>query len=294
MKYALGAIQYYWPKQSVEAFYQAAVESSIEIIYLGETVCSKRRALKAQDWLALARMLADAGKQCVLSTLALVQAPSELTEVRRYVENGAFLLEANDLAAVNMAAEQHLPFVAGHALNGYNAYTLRMLHRQGMVRWCMPVELSRDWLAALLEQCDALGLRGKFEVEVLGYGYLPLAYSARCFTARSENRAKDECETCCIRYPTGRPVYSQEQQQVFVLNGIQTQSGYCYNLGNALAGMKDLVDIVRLSPSSVDDLVMVEHFRANEQGEVPLAVANQAECNGYWYRVAGLAQVEQG
>ncbi|PLR34879.1 U32 family peptidase [Chimaeribacter arupi] len=293
MKYSLGAVQYYWPKENVEAFYQAAAESSADIIYLGETVCSKRRAMKATDWLALARMLAAAGKQCVISTLALVQAPSELSEVRRYVENGEFLLEANDLSAVNMAAEQHLPFVAGHALNCYNAYTLRILHRQGMVRWCMPVELSRDWLAALLAQCETLGLRGKFEVEVLGYGHLPLAYSARCFTARSENRAKDECETCCIRYPTGRAVHSQEQQQVFVLNGIQTQSGYCYNLGNALAGMAGLVDIVRLSPSSIDDLEMLSRFKANEQGNAPMTVATQPECNGYWHRIAGLAQVAQ-
>ena len=32
------------------------------------------------------------------------------------------------------------------------------------------------------------------------------------------------------KYPQGREVLSQENQQVFVLNGIQTQSGYCYNL----------------------------------------------------------------
>ena len=49
-----------------------------------------------------------------------------------------------------------------------------------------------------------LGIRNQFEVEVLSYGHLPLAYSARCFTARSEDRPKDECETCCIKYPTGR------------------------------------------------------------------------------------------
>ena len=68
-----------------------------------------------------------------------------------------------------MAAERGLPFVAGHALNCYNAYTLRLLRRQGMMRWCMPVELSRDWLANLLAQCDELGFRHDFEVEVLSY-----------------------------------------------------------------------------------------------------------------------------
>lgn len=96
----------------------------------------------------------------------------------------------------------------------------------------------RDWLVNLLNQCDELGIRNQFEVEVLSYGHLPLAYSARCFTARSEDRPKDECETCCIKYPNGRNVLSQENQQVFVLNGIQTMSGYVYNLGNELASMQ--------------------------------------------------------
>lgn len=291
MKYALGAVLYYWPKTDIEAFYQAAADSSADIIYLGENVCTKRREMKVGDWLALAKEVAASGKQVVISTLALLQAPSELNELKRYVENGEFLLEANDLGAVNMAAERGLPFVAGHALNCYNAYTLRILHRQGMMRWCMPVELSRDWLANVLQQCEELGFRNQFEVEVMSYGHLPLAYSARCFTARSEDRAKDECETCCIKYPQGRPVLSQEEQQVFILNGIQTQSGYCYNLGNDLISMQGIVDIVRLSPQSIKTLAVIDQFRANELGLNPLTLANKADCNGYWRRLAGLELV---
>ena len=291
MKYALGAVLYYWPKSDIETFYHAAANSSADIIYLGENVCTKRREMKVSDWLGLAKEVAASGKQVVISTLALLQAPSELNELKRYVENGEFLLEANDLGAVNMAAERGLPFVAGHALNCYNAYTLRILHRQGMMRWCMPVELSRDWLSNILEQCDELGFRDQFEVEVLSYGHLPLAYSARCFTARSEDRAKDECETCCIKYPQGRKVLSQEDQQVFVLNGIQTQSGYCYNLGNDLISMQGLVDIVRLSPQDIETLEVIEQFRANEQGLAPLMLADKADCNGYWRRLAGLELV---
>ncbi len=291
MKYALGAVLYYWPKTDIETFYQAAANSSADIIYLGENVCTKRREMKVGDWLALAKEVAASGKQVVISTLALLQAPSELNELKRYVENGEFLLEANDLGAVNMAAERGLPFVAGHALNCYNAYTLRILHRQGMMRWCMPVELSRDWLVNVLQQCEELGFRNQFEVEVLSYGHLPLAYSARCFTARSEDRAKDECETCCINYPQGRPVLSQEDQQVFILNGIQTQSGYCYNLGNELISMQGLVDIVRLSPQGLDTLAVIEQFRANEQGLNPLILTDKTDCNGYWRRLSGLELV---
>ena len=288
MQYALGPVLWYWPTDTLEDFYQQAARSSADIIYLGEAVCSKRRATPYARWMALARELAASGKQVVLSTLALLQSPSELKELQRYVENGEFLIEANDIGTVNMAAERHLPFVAGPTLNVYNADTLQLLVKEGMTRWCMPVEMSRDWLLQLLEQCETRGFRQQFEVEVLGYGHLPLALSARCFTARSENRAKDDCETCCINYPTGRRVNSQEGQQVFVLNGIQTMSGYCYILGNDLAGMRGQVDCIRLSPQDVTTLAEIDRFRANENGQAPLMVAKGSDCNGYWRKLAGM------
>jgi collagenase-like PrtC family protease len=187
---------------------------------------------------------------------------------------------------VNLCAERKLPFVAGHALNCYNAVTLRLLLNRawcaGACRWN-----SRDWLANLLTQCEELGIRNQFEVEVLSYGHLPLAYSARCFTARSEDRPKDECETCCIKYPTGRSMLSQENQQVFVLNGIQTMSGYVYNLGNELTSMHGLVDMVRLSPMGNETFAMLEAFRANENGAAPLDLTSNSDCNGYWKRLPG-------
>ncbi|WP_275555875.1 U32 family peptidase [Mixta sp. Marseille-Q2659] len=289
MKYSLGPVLWYWPTDTLADFYQAAAQSSADIVYLGESVCSKRRATRFNQWMEFARLLAESGKQVVFSTLALVQSASELQEIKRYVDNGEFQIEANDLGTVNMAAEQKLPFVVGHALNCYNAVTLRMLLKMGMTRWCMPVELSRDWLVGIQEQCDQLGIHGKFETEVLAYGHLPLALSARCFTARSEDKPKDECETCCIKYPQGRRVLSQENQQVFVLNGIQTMSGYCYNLGNDLSSMHGLVDVVRLSPEDKQTLTLIDRFRANEQGEAPLMMAQRNDCNGYWRKLAGMA-----
>ncbi|MGO2303881.1 MAG: U32 family peptidase [Providencia sp.] len=290
MKYALGSVLYYWPKQTLNDFYQLAMQSEADIIYIGETVCSKRREMKPNDWIELARQLASSGKQIVLSSLALLQAPSELKEISKLVDNGEFLVEAHDFGVINMLAEKKLPFVAGHGLNCYNAQTLNILLREGMTRWCMPVELSRDWLINLLNQCDDIGIHGKFEVEVMSYGHLPLAYSARCFTARSENKQKDECETCCINYPQGREVLSQEQQQVFILNGIQTLSGYCYNLGNELESMKDLVDVVRVSPESEHSLEILSQFKANENGLAPIAIADKS-CNGYWRQIAGLSMI---
>ncbi|WP_305815791.1 U32 family peptidase [Photobacterium leiognathi] len=288
MKYSLGPLLYFWPKNDVEAFYQQAKNSNVDIIYLGESVCSKRRELKPAQWLEIAKDIAPSGKQVVLSTMALLEAPSEVNIMKKYVDNGDFIIEANDVSAIQLASQAKIPFVVGPAVNCYNAQTLNLFLKQGMTRWCMPVELSREWLSNTLAECENLGIRNKFETEVFSYGYLPLAYSARCFTARAENRAKDDCETCCIKYPQGITVNSQENQKVFTLNGIQTQSGYCYNLINDLKGMADLVDVVRLSPLGLDTLSLVDDFRSNEQSEVRHQLEDSHQCNGYWHSLAGL------
>ncbi|KJF81491.1 U32 family peptidase [Photobacterium angustum] len=288
MKYSLGPLLYFWPKNDVEAFYQQAKSSNVDIIYLGESVCSKRRELKPAQWLDIAKDIADSGKQVVLSTMALLEAPSEVNIMKKYIDNGDFIIEANDVSAIQLASEAKIPFVVGPAVNCYNAQTLNLFLKQGMTRWCMPVELSREWLNNTLIECEKLGIRNKFETEVFSYGYLPLAYSARCFTARAENRAKDDCETCCIKYPQGITVNSQENQKVFTLNGIQTQSGFCYNLINDLKGMADIVDVVRLSPLGLDTLSLVDDFRANEQSATRHHLENSHQCNGYWHSLAGL------
>ncbi|GEA51076.1 U32 family peptidase [Vibrio inusitatus NBRC 102082] len=287
MKYSLGPLLYFWPKQDVESFYQQAQQSNADIIYLGESVCSKRREIKPKHWFDIAKELAGSGKQVVLSTMALLEAPSEVNIMKKYIDNGDFAIEANDVSGIQLAHEKGVPFVVGPAINTYNAHTLNLFLKQGMTRWCMPVELSRDWLANTLNQCDEIGIRNKFEVEVFSHGYLPLAYSARCFTARAEDKAKDECETCCIKYPTGLKVDSQEGQTVFNLNGIQTQSGYCYNLGNDIPSMQGLVDVIRLSPLGVETLGHLDTFKANEKGNSPIVIEDR-QCNGYWHQIAGL------
>ena len=288
MKLSLGPLLYFWPKVDTEQFYQQVAASGADIVYLGETVCSKRRELKLPDWLQLAEPLRAAGKQVVLSTLALIQSPSELTEMKRWVDNGELMIEANDLGSVQLAAEAGLPFVCGPAINCYNADVLELLVRKGMQRWVMPVELSRDWLQQVLEACEKRKIRSQFEVELFAYGHLPLAYSARCFTARAENKPKDRCQLACLAHPQGRIAQSQEGADVFVLNGIQTQSGYCYNLLNDVPSMQGLVDVIRLSPQDETTLTWLERFSAARGGEISPAPLTSRDCNGYWHRIAGM------
>lgn len=167
MHISLGPLLYCWQKQQVTDFYQQVAASQIPLVYLGEAVCSRRRELKWGDYLELARMLKQAGKEVVISTLALIEAPSEYTELKRQVDNGEFMVEANDMAAVYLANEHKLPFVCGASINNYNRASLDILQRFGMQRFVMPVELSKAWLSQVIQQ------KPSFEVEVLGHGYLP-------------------------------------------------------------------------------------------------------------------------
>lgn len=221
----------------------------LDVIYLSETLCSKRRSLSLNDWLGLAREIKQQSQaQVVFSGLTLVEAASELSSLKRLCANGDFLFEANDMAAVHYLSEQNVPFVAGPVLNIYNCHTLAEFIAAGMIRWSPPVESSAQIISAALKQLDELGI-ARPEVEVFAYGHLPLVYSARCFTARSENRSKDDCDLCCIKYAEGIPLLSQEGQALFTINGIQTMSAEINSLLADFAILKSAgTDIARLSP----------------------------------------------
>lgn len=291
MKIALGPNLYFWAKDKVQEFYRQVAEWPVDIVYLGEVVCSKRRLMSLDDWLEIADKLSAVGKEVVLSTLALLEADSELKTLRRIVNNGKYQVEANDMAAVHLASHQ-VAYVAGPHLNVYNAETLALHRDLGATRWVMPVELSRTTLADLQAQCpDGL------ETEVFAFGRMPLAFSARCFTARAHKLPKDDCQLRCADYEDGMVLKTQDGQAFLTMNGIQTQSAASCNLIEALPEMEQLdVDVVRLSPQSRHMGVVVDAFAAVRDGRMsPAEGRAQVEkvvtgqlCNGYWYGEAGM------
>lgn len=292
MKLSLGPVLFYWDRQRTLEFYADMASAPLDVIYLGETVCSKRRDMGLDDWIGLARELAQQSMaQLVLSGLTLVEAASELSSLRRLCDNGELLVEANDLGAVHYMSEKGLPFVGGPALNLYNGHALAELVRSGMQRWVPPVEISGAMIRAARAQLSQLDVPIP-EIEIFAYGHLPLAYSARCFTARAENRPKDDCQFCCQNYPEGIPLLSQEGEALFTINGIQTMSA---SVSNLLADYPALVDsgadLLRLSPRASGMTEVIAAFDAVRKGSLPpLAVEG---CNGYWHGQPGMLRAEE-
>lgn len=291
MKLSLGPLQYFWPRAATLAFYRAVADWPVDIVYLGETVCSKRRELNFRDWLALAEELSAAGKEVVLSTLALVEAESELGVVRRQVEHGRFMVEANDLSAVQLCRERGVPFVGGPALNVYNHRALAMLMEDGLRRWVPGAELGQVLLGELRAALEDEGGRMP-ELEMLAWGRLPLAYSARCFTARALDLPKDQCGFRCIEHPDGLPLATREGEPFLTINGIQVQGTEVVDMApqrDELAACG--VSVMRISPQAEGTGEVVARFRrVLDAAETPEPMG---ACNGYWDGRAGKASLAE-
>ncbi len=294
MKLALGPVLYYWTQEKLREFYEEIAAAPVDIVYLGETVCSRRHIMRLSDWLEVAKMIAGSGKAVVLSTLTLIESESDLKTLRRVAENCDFTVEANDMGAVHRLANR-MPFIAGPYLNIYNPQTLHLVASLGARRWVMPVEMSHEALQPL-QQSRPAGM----ETEVFSYGRLPLAFSSRCFTARFHNLPKDDCRFLCIDDPDGKTMRTRDGKPFLVINGTQTQSAFVYNLIGDLDSLRNAgVNVVRISPQSEHTTEIIRLFRDRlEQRTSPEnamrqmeSVMPEAACNGYWHGRPGMEQI---
>ena len=292
-KIALAPLAYYWSRADTLSFYADALSWPVDIVYLGEVVCSRRRELKLEDWLGVAAELRAAGKQVVLSTQTLIDNESDRRSMHRLVERALesdLQLEANDLSAVRTLHALKQSFVAGTHLNIYHGDTLNWYAGLGATRFLPPLEMPGADLAAL-QQARPAGM----ETEVQVWGRMALAFSARCFTARHYRLKKDNCEFRCEAHPDGLLLSDREGGQFLNLNGIQTQSAGCTDLSAQLPELFNMqVDVLRIQPQSQNTAEVVATFAKARDAQLatslPASVfpAQSAPCNGYWFGEAGM------
>jgi collagenase-like PrtC family protease len=139
--------------------------------------------------------------------------------------------------------------------------------------------------------------------EVFVFGRLPLAYSARCFTARAHNLPKDDCQYRCLDYPDGLLLRSQEDESFLVLNGIQTQSASTQNLIEDIDDFIELeIEVLRISPQSKNTAQVIGVFHDCLHGRLSASEAENklqhtimsGECDGYWHGEAGMEKTGVG
>jgi O2-independent ubiquinone biosynthesis protein UbiV len=296
---AVGPVQYYWPRHLLAQFYAEVADSPADTVVLGETVCSRRHEMRLDDWLDLARDLRAAGKVVLLATQALVETESDLRLLRRLQGQGDFMVEVADASALALFAGRQ-PFALAPHVNVYSRPALDEHAALGAVRWSAPVELSLDAVAAINAPGDPVRASGGAPVltEVFAFGRMPLALSARCFTARHHRLAKDQCEFRCARDRDGMLLESGEGRPFLVLNGTQTQSAaqHCL-IADAEALRAAGVGSLRLSPCSQGFMQVLDCFEAvmNRGGAANEAVRTLHAlelpgglCNGFAHRRPGM------
>ena len=303
----VGPLQYWWPRQATWDFYAQVADSAADTVVLGEVVCSRRHEIRFEDWLALAAELKAHGKTVVLATMALLAGEPELRSLRRVCEQGDYAVEAGDASALALLSRLHaqgvrLPFVVGPHVNVYNQPALQQLAPLGAGCWVPPLELALDAVACINPpHAPVQGAAGAVATELFGFGRMPLAFSARCFTARHYRLKKDACEYRCRDDADGLLLSTTEGDPFLVLNGIQTQSAALH----CLIGERDAMAAagasrVRLSPCSgsfgrvlqlFDAVLNAGASASDARAELATLGLPGALVNGFAHRQPGLREV---
>ena len=267
----LGPLLFNWPPEKWRDFYfRIADEAPVDSVSIGEVVCSKRAPFFEPYLADVVERLEAAGKEVVHSTLALIMSEREMDWVRDIAATAGLLVEANDISACALLAGR--PHAVGPLVNVYNEGTLDFLVGRGARRVCLPGELPASSIEVL-----AGHLGGAAELEVMVFGRLPLAISARCYHARSRGISKDNCLFVCEEDPDGMDVETIDGKPFLAVNGTQTLSHTYCCLVAEMGSMGDMgVSHFRLSPHDIDMVAVAQAFRRVLDGRLDAGGACRA------------------
>ena len=328
----LGPLLFHWAAEKRRDFYfRIADEADVDVVYLGEVACSKREPFFEPYQEAVIKRLQKAGKQVVLSTLAMVTTPREMKSIKEKAKSG-FLIEANDVAAVQVLAKT--PFVVGPFINVLNEGARDYLVRLGAKRIVFASELSGEAIGKLVTSNCVIpakaGIQRRasasrmthishghatldprlhgddttvpLETEVQVFGRQPLSVSMRCYAARAYGRNKDSCQFSCSLDPDGLSTGTIDGQPILTVFGTGTMShGYVVLLRELKKMQKQGVSHFRLSPQNVDMMRVAALFRAvldgkedpdSTQSLLRKITGSVPFINGFFYAREGLAWVK--
>ncbi len=292
----LGPILYNWPAETIADFYRRiADEAPVDVVYVGEVVCSKRAPTLETQLPEVIDRLRRGGKRVVLSTLALIMSEREAAWVAELAEASPVIVEANDVSTIRlMTGRRH---VVGPFVNIYNEGGLAVVARAGATIVALPSELPAPALGALARAAAAMPVA----LEVQVFGRLPLAISSRCYHARSRGLHRDGCQFVCGDDPDGLAVDTLDDQPFLAINGTQTLSHKVASLIDELHTLTRLgIRRFRLWPQAVDMVAVAELHRevlsdalAPDAGAARLSqlVTFAPFANGYFKGVAGVRHV---
>lgn len=162
MKVSIAPLPACWSRDAVTNFYDAVALSSVDIVYIGNVLCSSRPVVQRRERLAIARELASSGKEVVLS----VRRSSEevaADSATKWIRESGFRIEAGDANSLALLAG-NASFVAGPEIPCDGASTLRRLVEWGATRWVMNAVCAGDAMQALKH---ARGAACEIELPVL-------------------------------------------------------------------------------------------------------------------------------
>ena len=141
----------YWPRQTILTMISLRGRQTILTLrhrpWTSSTwarPCARgRHELRFSDWIDIADLMRDAGKEAVLSTQVLLESGVEVSAMHKVTANPDYPIEANDMGAVQRLAGQR-PFVGGLHLNIYNQPSLTWLASLGATRWVAPLEMKHQ------------------------------------------------------------------------------------------------------------------------------------------------------